>query len=245
MRLKGKTVLVTAAAAGIGRATALMCVAEGAEVWAADRDAAGLDALRGESAGIRTLTLDVCDQAQVDAAFAKVGVCDALVNAVGIVPGGTVIEMRTEELQRAFEINVVSMVRMTQAALPGMLEKGAGSIVQIASVASSITGVANRCAYGVTKAAVIGLAKSIAADFVTQGVRCNTVCPGTIDTPSLQARLAAQPDPAAALVKFKARQPMNRLGRAEEVAAAAVFLVSDEASFITGQNIVVDGGWTI
>lgn len=245
MRLAGKTVLITAAAAGIGRATALMCAREGAKVWAADLDAAALATLKAEAPAIETVPLDVRDQAQIDAAFARVGACDVLVNAVGVVPNGSVLEMSAEDYTRAWEINVVSMIRMAQAALPGMIERGAGSIVNVASVASSITGVANRSAYGTTKAAVIGLSKSIAADFVSRGVRCNTVCPGTVDTPSLQARIAAQPDPEVAMVKFKARQPMNRLGRAEEVASAIVFLASDEAAFITGQNIVIDGGWTI
>ncbi len=245
MRLAGKVVLVTAAGAGIGRASALMCADEGATVWAADLDAEGLAALKKQAPAIETLVLDVREQTQIDAAFARVGACDVLINAVGMVPNGTVLEMSAEDFTRAWEINVVSMIRMSQGALPGMLAKGAGAIVNVASVASSITGVANRCAYGTTKAAVIGLSKSIAADFVARGVRCNTVCPGTIDTPSLQGRIAAQPDPAAAMVKFKARQPMNRLGNSEEVAAAIVFLASDEAAFITGQNIAVDGGWTI
>ena len=242
MRLEGKIAVVTAAGAGIGRACALAMLAEGAVVWATDKDADALAAL-GDSI-LTTRVLDVTDSDAVASLFAQIGRCDVLLNAVGIVPSGSVLDTDIETFDAAWAINVKSMIGATKAVLPGMAARGAGSIVNIASVASSITGVPNRCAYGVTKAAVIGLTKSVAADFVAHGVRCNAICPGTIDTPSLRARAAAAPDPEAAMSRFAARQPMNRLGRAEEVAAAAIFLASDESSFVTGQTIAVDGGWT-
>ena len=245
MRLQGKTAVVTAAGAGIGRAVALAFQAEGARVWAADIDSDALQALAAEAPGLSTVLLDVRDDKEVTALFARIGRCDVLLNAVGIVQNGSVLESSLDQFADAWDVNVASMIRTIRAALPSMLAAGAGSIVNVASVASSITGVANRCAYGTTKAAVIGLSKSVAADFVAHGVRCNALCPGTVDTPSLRARIAAAADPEAALGRFVARQPMNRLGRAEEIAAAAVFLASDEAAFITGQAIAVDGGWTI
>jgi 2-keto-3-deoxy-L-fuconate dehydrogenase len=245
VRLQGKTAVVTAAGAGIGRAVALAFHAEGARVFAADIDSGALQALAAEAPGLGTALLDVRDESEVAGLFARIGPCDVLLNAVGTVQNGSVLESSLEQFAEVWDVNVASMIRTIRAALPGMLAAGAGSIVNVASVASSITGVANRCAYGTTKAAVIGLSKSVAADFVARGVRCNALCPGTVDTPSLRARIAAAADPEAALARFIARQPMNRLGRAEEVAAAAVFLASDEASFVTGQTIVVDGGWTM
>ncbi|HMI83167.1 MAG TPA: SDR family oxidoreductase [Polyangiaceae bacterium] len=245
MRLQGKTAVVTAAGAGIGRAAALAFHAEGARVWATDIDSGALQALSVQAPGLSTALLDVRDDREVTALFERIGRCDVLLNAVGIVQNGSVLESSLDEFALAWDVNVASMIRTLRAALPGMLAAGAGSIVNVASVASSITGVANRCAYGTTKAAVIGLSKSVAADFVARGVRCNALCPGTVDTPSLRARIAAAADPEAALARFVARQPVNRLGRAEEVAAAAVFLASDDAAFITGQAIAVDGGWTI
>ena len=245
MRLQGKTAVVTAAGAGIGRAVALAFHAEGARVWAADIDSGALQALAVDTPGLSTVLLDVRDESAVTALFARIGPCNVLLNAVGIVQNGSVLEWSLDQFAEAWDVNVASMIRLIRAALPGMLAAGAGSIVNVASVASSITGVANRCAYGTTKAAVIGLSKSVAADFVARGVRCNALCPGTVDTPSLRTRIASAEDPEAALGRFIARQPMNRLGRAEEVAATAVFLASDEASFVTGQAIVVDGGWTM
>lgn len=241
MRLQGKIAVVTGAGSGIGRAAALAFAAEGAEVWACDVDT---DALATLGASLRTLALDVRDDAAVADAFQRIGRCDVLFNCVGIVPGGGVLETDIATFNAAYELNVLSMVRTIRAVLPGMVKAGAGSIVNMSSVASSVTGVPNRCAYGVTKAAVIGLTKSVAVDFVAKGVRCNALCPGTVDTPSLRARAAQQGDMATAMAAFVARQPMGRLGRAEEVAAMALYLASDDAAFVTGQIFVIDGGWT-
>ncbi|HWD28440.1 MAG TPA: SDR family oxidoreductase [Rhizomicrobium sp.] len=241
MRLKDKIAVVTAAGAGIGRATALAFAAEGATVWATDIDDAALAAL---PAPLNARRLDVRDEAAVNVFFAGLGACDILFNCAGMVPNGTVLDSDVASFAAAMDLNLLSMVRTIRAVLPGMLERKQGSIVNVASVASSITGVPNRAAYGTTKAAVIGLTKSVAADFVSRGVRCNAVCPGTVDTPSLAGRLAAQPDPGAARQAFLARQPMARFGRAEEIAAAAVYLASDEAGFVTGQTLTIDGGWT-
>jgi 2-keto-3-deoxy-L-fuconate dehydrogenase len=245
MRLKGKTAIVTAAAAGIGRAAALAFHAEGAKVWAADIDAGALYALTQEAKGMEADVLDVRDDARIEAFVARVGACDVLLNCVGTVPNGTILDADAASFAATLDVNVLSMVRMIRAVLPGMLERGRGSIINMASVASSVTAAPNRCAYGVSKAAVIGLTKSVAIDFVAKGVRCNAICPGTVDTPSLRARLDAQPDPVAARAAFIARQPMGRFGKAEEIAAAALYLASDEAAFVTGQFISVDGGWTI
>ncbi|HXC55887.1 MAG TPA: SDR family oxidoreductase [Rhizomicrobium sp.] len=242
MRLKDKAAVVTAAGAGIGRATALAFAAEGAQVIATDIDAAALTSLAAEN--IRTALLDVRDDGAVAAFFAGAGRCDVLFNCAGMVPNGSVLDSPPAVFAAAFDLNVLSMVRTIRAVLPGMLARGAGAIVNMASVASSITGVPGRSAYGTTKAAVIGLTKSVAADYVAQGIRCNAICPGTVDTPSLRARIAAQPDPAAALRAFLARQPMGRFGTPEEIAAIAVHLACDEAAFITGQAFVIDGGWT-
>jgi 2-keto-3-deoxy-L-fuconate dehydrogenase len=242
MRLKDKIAVVTAAGAGIGRATALAFHREGAIVWASDIDDAAVRSLAAEAPGIRTLSLDVRDGGAVTDVFAQIGKCDVLFNCAGIVPGGTVLDGDLSVFDTAWNINLMSMVRTIRAALPAMLEAGSGSIVNMASIASSVKGMANRCAYGATKAAVIGLTKSVAVDFAKSGVRCNALCPGTVDTPSLRGRMAQSADPRAALAAFVARQPMGRLGEAHEIASAAVYLASDESRFMTGQILVIDGG---
>lgn len=240
--VKGKKAVVTAAAQGIGRATALALAAAGAEVLATDINETVLKELEG-TAGIRTLKLNVLDDAAVKAAIAENGPFDILVNSAGVVHGGSIMEMKDEDLDFAMDLNVKSMIRMIRAVLPAMLEKKDGAIVNIGSVASSIKGVPNRFAYGVTKAAVIGLTKAVAADYVTQGVRINAICPGTVESPSLQDRLRAQGDYEAARAAFIARQPIGRIGTPEEIADLAVYLAG--ATYTTGQAYAIDGGWTI
>lgn len=240
-RLAGKRALVTAAAAGIGRAIALTFAAEGAEVLATDIDEAGLTAL---GPTLRTRVLDVTDPAAVTALFTAEPAFDILVNAAGRVDGGTILDVSDQVWDLAFDLNVRSMHRMTAAALPGMLARGAGSIVNIGSVASSLKGVTNRYVYGATKAAVIGMTKAVAMDFVGQGIRCNVICPGTVDTPSLGGRIASAADPEAARRDFVARQPMGRFGTAQEIANLAVYLASDEATFTSGAVHVIDGAWS-
>jgi 2-keto-3-deoxy-L-fuconate dehydrogenase len=243
MRLNGKTCVITAAGAGIGRASALAFAAEGARVIATDINADTLASLKAEAPGIETALLDVRGDAAV-AAFDWTGV-DVLFNCAGFVHGGSILESTPEEWAFAWDLNVVAMARTIRAALPGMLARGSGSIINMASVASSVRGVANRCLYSTTKAAVIGLTKSVAADFVAKGVRCNAIAPGTVDTPSLQDRMKAGGDYETARAAFIARQPMGRLGTAEEIAALALYLASDESSFTTGAVHVIDGGWTM
>ena len=240
-RLAGKRALVTAAAAGIGRAIALTFAAEGAEVLATDIDEAGLAAL---GPTLRTRVLDVTDPTAVAALFAAEPAFDILVNAAGRVDGGTILEVSDRVWDLAFDLNVRSMHRMTAAALPGMLARGGGSIVNIGSVASSLKGVTNRYVYSATKAAVIGMTKAVAMDFVGQGIRCNVICPGTVDTPSLGGRIASAADPEAARRDFVARQPMGRFGTAQEIANLALYLASDEATFTSGAVHVIDGAWS-
>jgi len=244
LRLKGRIAFVTAAAQGIGRATALAFAAEGAQVYATDLNAAKLAEIVGP--GIRTMALDVRDTAAVQAAAELVGPIDVLFNCAGFVHQGSVLDATEAEWDFAFDLNVKSMFRTSQAFLPGMLAKGRGSVINMASVASSVKGIVGRFAYGASKAAVIGLTKSIAADFATKGIRCNCICPGTVQSPSLDDRIAANAAAAgsleAARAAFIARQPMGRLGRADEIAALAVYLASDEAVFVTGQALVIDGG---
>jgi 2-keto-3-deoxy-L-fuconate dehydrogenase len=246
-RLAGKTAFVTAAGQGIGRATALAFAAEGAKVIATDLNEGLLATLASDS--IVTAKLDATDGDAIAAAAAKTGPVDILFNCAGIVHHGTVLDATEAEWDFAFSLNVRSIFRTIRAFLPGMLEKGSGSIVNIASAASSIKGAPNRCIYGATKAAIIGLSRSVAADYVTKGVRSNCICPGTIQTPSLNQRIESQAAAAgsveAARAAFVARQAMGRLGTPEEIAALAVYLASDEAQFVTGQAIVIDGGWTL
>lgn len=240
-RLAGKTAVVTAAGSGIGRASAEAFLRAGARVFAADIDGKALATLKG----CEPQVLDVRDPHAI-AVFAKAaGRVDVLFNCAGTVPKGTVLDVDPATWNAAFDLNIHSMYYMIRAFLPGMVAARTGSIINMSSVASSITGVADRCAYGATKAAVIGLTKSVAADFVAQGVRCNAICPGTVDTPSLQARLHATGDYAKMRAEFEARQPMGRLGKPEEIAALALHLASDESGFTTGQIHVIDGGWMI
>jgi 2-keto-3-deoxy-L-fuconate dehydrogenase len=240
-RLSGKTAIVTAAASGIGRASAQAFGRAGARVIAVDIDAKAL----GTLSGCETRVVDVRDPAAIAAFAAKVGRADVLFNCAGTVPKGTVLDVDFATWSAAFDLNVHAMYHMIRAFLPAMVGARAGSIINMSSVASSITGVPDRCAYGATKAAVIGLTKSVAADFVAQGIRCNAICPGTVDTPSLQARLHATGDYAKTRAEFEARQPMGRLGKPEEIAALALHLASDESAFTTGQIHVIDGGWMI
>jgi 2-keto-3-deoxy-L-fuconate dehydrogenase len=244
-RLAGKTALLTAAAAGIGRATALAYAREGAAVIATDVDVAGLDALKKEQPQIETARLDVLDPGQCEAIGTRWPQIDVLLNIAGYVHHGTILECSPEDWARSFDLNVHSMYRTIRSVLPHMIERGAGSVVNISSIASSIKGIPSRCVYGATKAAVIGLTKSIAADFVTRGIRCNAICPGTVDSPSLAGRMAALGDLEAARKAFIARQPMQRLGKPEEVATLAVYLGSDESAFTTGGTHIIDGGWTM
>ena len=246
-RLAGKTAFITAAAQGIGRATALAYAAEGARVIATDVNEAKLADLGGP--GITVQRLDVLDMAAITQAAAEAGPVHILFNCAGFVHQGTVLEATEDEWEVAFALNVRSQFRMIRAFLPGMLAQGGGVILNVASAASSIKGAPNRCVYATTKAAVIGLTKSVAADYVKQGVRCNALCPGTVQTPSLDDRIAANAAAAgsveAARTGFIARQAMGRLGTPEEIAGLAVYLGSDEAQFITGQAVVIDGGWTL
>lgn len=245
MRLKNKTALVTAAGQGMGRASALALAAEGAQVWATDVDPRLLDGFDGV-AGVRCVQLDVLDKQAIARVIAQMPAIDVLFNCAGHVHAGTVLEATDADWEFGFALNVRSQYWTIQAALPRMLQNPhGGSIVNMASVCSSIKGLPNRFIYGATKAAVIGLTKSVAADFVGRGIRCNAVCPGTVDTPSLQARIAAHPDPAAARAAFVARQPMGRLAQAEEIAPLVVYLASDESRFVTGQAWSIDGGITL
>ena len=242
MDFNGKSVLVTAAAQGIGRAVATAFAAAGAKVTATDINDVVLKEIDGQN-GIATHKLNVLDDAAVKALVAEVGQVDILINSAGVVHNGSILEMKDEDLDFAMDLNVKSMIRTIRAVLPGMLERKDGAIVNIASVASSIKGVPNRFAYGVTKAAVIGLTKSVAADYVTQGIRINAICPGTVESPSLQERMRAQGDYEAARAAFIARQPMGRLGTPEEIADLALYLAG--ATYTSGQAYAIDGGWTI
>lgn len=245
-RLKGKRALVTAAGQGIGRAVAEAFVREGAEVVAADIDIAPIEG----ASGMAALALDVADQGRVAALPNEIGPVDILFNGVGIVHAGTILDCTEEEWRLAFSLNVTAMYRLTKAFLPGMVAAGAGSIINTSSVASSVIGVRNRFAYGASKAAVIGLTKSVAADFARSSVRCNAICPGTVETPSLLSRVSEQAartgeSPEATRAAFAARQPMGRLGHVDEIAALAVYLAGDESAFTTGTVSIIDGGWSV
>lgn len=240
-RLTGKTALITAAGQGIGRASALAMAREGATVFATDINAQALAELA--DAGLRTFVLDVRDPASIAAAVAAAGPVDVLFNCAGFVAGGTILECDEAQWAFSIDLNMTAMYRMCRAFLPGMLASGAGSIINMASVASSVIAAPNRFVYGTTKAGVIGLTKAIAADFVTKGIRANAICPGTVESPSLEQRLRDTGDYAAAKAAFIARQPIGRIGKPEEIAALVVYLASDESSYTTGVAHVIDGGW--
>jgi 2-keto-3-deoxy-L-fuconate dehydrogenase len=242
-RLPNKTALITGAAAGIGAAAAYLFATEGARVIATDRDAGGLRQFDNLEP-VKTAVLDVTDAQQISAAGEQFGRINILFNCAGIVHNGNILECSEQDWDQAFSVNVQSMYRLIRAFLPGMVKHGGGSIINMASVASSIAGVPNRFAYSASKAAVVGLTKSVAADFVAEGIRCNAICPGTIDTPSLGERINQAADPVAARAAFMSRQPSGRLGTAEEIAALALYLASDESAYTTGTTHVIDGGWT-
>ena len=243
-RLAGKTALITAAGQGIGHATALAFHNEGARLWATDIDEsklAGLAALEG----VACRALDVRDPGAVEAAAAEIGALDVLFNCAGRVPHGTVLDCEPADWEETLRLNVTAMYRTIRAFLPAMLAGGGGAIVNMASVVSSVKAAPERCAYGASKAAVIGLTKSVALDYAAQGIRCNALCPGAVETPSLGERLAARPDPEAARAGFLARHPVGRFASPTEIAALCVYLASDQAAFTTGQALVIDGAWSL
>jgi 2-keto-3-deoxy-L-fuconate dehydrogenase len=240
--LQGKTVLITAAGQGIGRASAIAFVEAGAIVHATDINEQALAELPVH-ANLKTQRLDVLSDKAVKACIAGIGAVDVLFNCAGVVHGGSVLEMKDSDLDFAIDLNVKAMIRTIRAVLPGMIERRDGAIINMSSVASSIKGVPNRFAYGVSKAAVIGLTKAVAADYVGHNIRCNAICPGTVESPSLQERLRAQGDYETARAAFIARQPIGRLGAPEEIADLAVYLAG--ATYTTGQAVSIDGGWTI
>ena len=240
-KLAGKVALVTAAAQGIGRATAELFAAQGADVLATDINMTALDELRR----CRKAKLDVLRPEEITRVVASAGNIDVLFNCAGFVASGTVLECTDEQWDLSLNLNITSMFRLARAVLPQMVARRRGTIINMSSVVSSVKGVVNRCAYGVSKAAVIGLTKSIAADFVSSGIRCNAICPGTVETPSLKQRLEATGDYDASRRAFIARQPMGRLGAPPEIAALALYLASDDSAFTTGQCHVIDGGWSM
>jgi 2-keto-3-deoxy-L-fuconate dehydrogenase len=244
-RLTGKVAVLTAAGQGIGRATARAFADEGAIVWATDINQTALDELSAERALIHTRHLDVRNEKEIQEIVAEAGVVDVLFNCAGYVHNGTILDCAEKDWDSSFDINVKSMYRTCRAVLPGMLQAGKGNIINIASAASSIKAAPKRFVYMSTKAAVIGLTKAIAVDFIRQGIRCNAICPGTVQSPSLVQRISAQADFEKAHAEFVARQPMGRLGSPEEIAALAVHLASDESGFTTGQTHIIDGGWVL
>jgi 2-keto-3-deoxy-L-fuconate dehydrogenase len=243
-RLKGKSIFITSAGQGIGRSTALMAAAEGALVFATDINEAALVALAKEHKSISTHVLDVTKPAAIGAAAKWSGVPDALFNCSGYVHNGTILDVADKDWDFSFDINVRAHFRMMKAFTPGWLSKGKASVINMSSIASSLKGVPNRFLYGTTKAAVIGMTKAMAADYVGKGIRVNAICPGTVDTPSLHERMKATGDYETARKAFIARQPMGRLAQPNEIAALVVYLASDESAFTTGQTFTIDGGWS-
>jgi 2-keto-3-deoxy-L-fuconate dehydrogenase len=244
-RLQGKIALVTSAAQGIGRASAIAMASEGAKVWATDIKEDLLTTLAAEQSNIEIWPLDVLKPEAIAAAAAKIGNPDILFNCSGFVHHGTIMDVEDKDWDFSFDLNVKAHFRMIKAFMPGFLSRGSASIINMASVASSIKGVPNRLVYGASKAAVIGLTKALAADYTSKGIRVNAICPGTVETPSLYERMKAQGDFEKAKAAFIARQPMGRLAQPEEIAALVVYLASDEAAFVTGQTFTIDGGFTI
>jgi 2-keto-3-deoxy-L-fuconate dehydrogenase len=245
VRLNGKTAVITSAAQGIGKATALAMAREGATVWATDINGGLLATLADDNPGIHIHVLDVLKQEHVDAAAAKIGTPDILFNCSGYVHAGTIMDVTDKDWDFAFDLNVRAHYRMMRAFTPGWLAKGKASVINMSSLASSIKGVPNRFLYGTTKAAVIGMTKAMAADYVTKGIRVNAICPGTVETPSLYDRMRAQGDFEKAKAAFIARQPMGRLAQPEEIASLVIYLASDESAFVTGQTFTIDGGWSV
>ncbi|MGM0823611.1 MAG: SDR family oxidoreductase [Pseudomonadota bacterium] len=249
MRLNNKTALITAAGQGIGRATALRFATEGAQVIATDINAQSLAEL-ADIPGITVRRLDVLDAAAIEALANEIGAVDILFNCAGYVANGSLLDGSDADWELSLSLNVTAMMRLIRAMLPAMLDNGGGSIINMASVASSLKGVPNRCAYGTTKAAVLGLTKSVAADYIGQGIRCNAICPGTVDSPSLRQRIGEQArrqgrEEDDVYAEFIARQPQGRLGSPDEIAALATYLAADESAYTTGTAQVIDGGWLI
>ena len=244
-KLEGRVVLVTSAGQGIGRASAIALAREGARVFATDIREDLFKDISKEHPGITGFGLNVLEQSAVDAALKRTGPIDILFNCSGFVHNGTVLDCEEKDWDFSFDLNVKAHYRMIKAYLPGMLAKGKGNVINMASVASSVKGAPNRFVYGASKAAVIGLTKALAADFVAKGIRCNCICPGTVETPSLYDRMRAQGDVEKAKAAFIARQPMGRMAQPEEIAEMVIYLASDGSAFITGQALVIDGGWSI
>ena len=244
-KLEGRVALVTSAGQGIGRASAIALAREGAKVFATDIREDLFKDISKEHPGITGSGLNVLEQSAVDAALKRTGPIDILFNCSGFVHNGTVLDCEEKDWDFSFDLNVKAHYRMIKAYLPGMLAKGKGNVINMASVASSVKGASNRFVYGASKAAVIGLTKALAADFVAKGIRCNCICPGTVETPSLYDRMRAQGDFEKAKAAFIARQPMGRLAQPEEIAEMVIYLASDDSAFMTGQALVIDGGWSI